>query len=87
MSENRRVVITGLGLISPIGIGAEASWTAAVAGKVGIGPITQFDASTYPVRIAGEVKDFDPATVHRCQRNKEDGPFYPPGHGRFDDGP
>ena len=61
MSEYRRVVITGLGLISPLGIGAEASWTAAVAGKVGIGPITQFDASTYPVRIAGEVKDFDPA--------------------------
>lgn len=61
MSEKRRVVITGLGLISPLGIGVEASWTAAIAGKVGIGPITQFDASSYPVRIAGEVKDFDPA--------------------------
>lgn len=61
MSENRRVVITGLGLISPLGIGVEASWNGASAGKVGIGPITQFDASAYPVRIAGEVKDFDPA--------------------------
>ena len=61
MSGKRRVVITGLGLISPLGIGVEASWNAAVAGKVGIGPITQFDASTYPVRIAGEVKGFDPA--------------------------
>ncbi|HMK55647.1 MAG TPA: beta-ketoacyl-ACP synthase II [Dissulfurispiraceae bacterium] len=57
----RRVVVTGLGLISPVGIGVQASWDAAVAGKVGIGPITQFDASTFPVRIAGEVKGFDPA--------------------------
>ncbi|HMK60585.1 MAG TPA: beta-ketoacyl-ACP synthase II [Dissulfurispiraceae bacterium] len=57
----RRVVITGLGLISPIGIGVEDSWNAAVAGKVGICPITQFDASAFPVRIAGEVKGFDPA--------------------------
>jgi 3-oxoacyl-[acyl-carrier-protein] synthase II len=61
MSGKRRVVITGLGLISPLGIGVEASWNAAVTGKVGIGPITQFDASSYPVRIAGEVKDFDAA--------------------------
>ncbi len=61
MNEKRRVVITGLGMISPIGIGVEESWNAAVEGKVGIGPITQFDASTYPVRIAGEVKGFDPA--------------------------
>jgi 3-oxoacyl-[acyl-carrier-protein] synthase II len=61
MSEDRRVVITGLGMISPLGIGVDDSWSAAVAGKVGIGPITQFDASAYPVRIAGEVKGFDPA--------------------------
>ncbi len=61
MSESRRVVVTGLGLISPLGIGVDASWKAALTGKVGIGPITQFDASSYPVRIAGEVKDFDPA--------------------------
>ncbi|MGO9378457.1 MAG: beta-ketoacyl-ACP synthase II [Dissulfurispiraceae bacterium] len=61
MSQDRRVVITGLGLVSPLGIGVEASWKAAAAGTVGIGPITQFDASAYPVRIAGEVKDFDPA--------------------------
>lgn len=61
MGEKKRVVVTGLGLVSPLGIGVEASWNAAVAGKVGIGPITQFDASTYPVQIAGEVKDFDAA--------------------------
>ena len=56
----RRVVVTGLGLVSPVGIGVEESWSALVAGKSGIGPITLFDASTFPTRIAGEVKDFDP---------------------------
>jgi 3-oxoacyl-[acyl-carrier-protein] synthase II len=58
--SRRRVVITGLGLISPVGIGVEPSWQALVAGRSGIGPITLFDASTYPTRIAGEVKGFEP---------------------------
>jgi len=58
--SRRRVVVTGVGLISPVGIGAEASWQALVAGKSGIGPITLFDASTFPTRIAGEVKGFEP---------------------------
>jgi len=57
----RRVVVTGLGLVSPVGIGVEESWSALVAGKSGAGPITLFDASTFPTRIAAEVKDFDPA--------------------------
>ena len=57
----RRVVVTGLGLVTPLGIGNEATWQAAIAGKSGIGPITRFDASQLPCRIAGEVKDFDPA--------------------------
>jgi 3-oxoacyl-[acyl-carrier-protein] synthase II len=56
----RRVVVTGLGLVSPVGIGTDPSWDALVAGKSGIGPITLFDASTFPTRIAGEVKNFDP---------------------------
>jgi len=59
--SRRRVVVTGLGLISPVGIGVDESWNALVAGKSGIGPITLFDASTFPTRIAGEVKGFDPA--------------------------
>jgi 3-oxoacyl-[acyl-carrier-protein] synthase II len=59
--SRRRVVITGLGLVSPVGVGVEASWSALVAGKSGIGPITLFDASTFPTRIAGEVKGFDPS--------------------------
>jgi 3-oxoacyl-[acyl-carrier-protein] synthase II len=59
--SRRRVVVTGLGLVSPVGIGVEESWSALVAGKSGIGPITLFDASTFPTRIAGEVKGFEPA--------------------------
>ena len=56
----RRVVVTGVGLVSPVGTGAAASWQALCAGKSGIGPITRYDASTQGVRIAAEVKDFQP---------------------------
>lgn len=55
-----RVVITGLGLITPIGIGKEQFWTNLTQGKSGIGPITRFDASGLSTQIAGEVKNFDP---------------------------
>ena len=57
----RRVVVTGLGLVTPLGIGNDATWQAAIAGRSGVGPITRFDASQLPCRIAGEVKNFDPA--------------------------
>ena len=57
----RRVVITGLGVVTPLGIGVDNTWQAVLAGKSGIGPITRFDASGYACRIAAEVKDFDPA--------------------------
>ena len=57
---SRRVVVTGVGLISSVGIGTEANWTALCAGQSGIGPITHFDASQFAARIAGEVKGFDP---------------------------
>jgi 3-oxoacyl-[acyl-carrier-protein] synthase II len=53
-------VITGVGLISPVGIGTNANWDALRAGRSGIGPITHFDASQHSVRIAGEVQGFDP---------------------------
>lgn len=56
----RRVVITGLGLVSPVGIGVEENWSNLVAGKSGIGPITLFDASGCASQIAGEVKNFRP---------------------------
>jgi len=57
----RRVVVTGIGVITPVGIGKEAMWDALARGVSGIGPITRFDASDYPTRFAGEVRDFDPA--------------------------
>ncbi|KYH32484.1 beta-ketoacyl-ACP synthase II [Neomoorella mulderi] len=56
----KRVVITGLGAISPVGTGKDKFWQALVAGQPGIGPITRFDAGEMAVRFAGEVKDFDP---------------------------
>jgi len=56
--SRRRVVVTGMGIVSPVGIGVEECWKNIVAGKSGIGPITHFDASTFPSRIAGEVKGF-----------------------------
>lgn len=55
----KRVVITGLGVISPVGNGKDVFWESLVSGKSGIGPITHFDATEYTTRIAGEVKDFD----------------------------
>jgi len=57
---SRRVVVTGVGLVSPLGIGTQANWDALCAGCSGIGPITHFDASQFSARIAGEVKNFDP---------------------------
>jgi 3-oxoacyl-[acyl-carrier-protein] synthase II len=56
----RRVVVTGVGLVSPLAIGTQANWEAILAGKSGIGPITRFDPSQYSARIAGEVQGFDP---------------------------
>ena len=57
----KRVVVTGMGAITPVGIGKDAYWQALIAGKSGIGPITRFDASEYSTQIAGEVNDFDPS--------------------------
>ena len=56
----KRVVVTGLGLVTPVGIGVQESWAALCQGKSGIGPITRFDAGGYKTRIAGEVKGFNP---------------------------
>ncbi|HEX7810067.1 MAG TPA: beta-ketoacyl-ACP synthase II [Thermoanaerobaculia bacterium] len=58
--SKRRVVVTGLGMISPLGIGNEATWQGLVEGRSGIGRITKFDASAYTSQIAGEVRGFDP---------------------------
>ncbi|MBN2683731.1 MAG: beta-ketoacyl-[acyl-carrier-protein] synthase family protein [Pontiellaceae bacterium] len=58
-SESDRVVVTGMGIVSPCGIGLEPFWDSLINCKSGIGPITRFDASDFPVKIAGEVKNFD----------------------------
>lgn len=60
MGDRNRVVVTGMGVLAPNGTGLKEFWRSLVAGESGIGPITHFDASEHPSRIAGEVKDFDP---------------------------
>src|SRR5262249_33176046 len=65
---SRRVVVTGVGLISSVGIGTEETWNAIKAGVSGIGPIKAFDAARFNCRIAGEVNGFDP---HRFIEKKE----------------
>jgi 3-oxoacyl-[acyl-carrier-protein] synthase II len=60
MNERRRVVVTGMGAMTPLGLTMEETWEGLLAGRSGVGPITQFDASDLPVRIAGELKGFDP---------------------------
>src|SRR5262245_10842442 len=57
----RRVVVTGMGVVSPLGIGIEAFWQGLLQGRSGVRRITRFDPSPYPSQIAGEVPDFDPA--------------------------
>ncbi|MEO7254618.1 MAG: beta-ketoacyl synthase N-terminal-like domain-containing protein, partial [Casimicrobium sp.] len=59
--RQRRVVVTGLGIVSPVGIGVAAAWDSITNGRSGIGPITRFDSAPFNTHIAGEVKGFDPA--------------------------
>ncbi|AXA83773.1 beta-ketoacyl-[acyl-carrier-protein] synthase II [Lysobacter oculi] len=73
--SKRRVVITGLGILSPLGNDLESNWAAIKAGRSGIGPITHFDASAYPTRIAGEVRGFDPAAFIGAKEVKKMDPF------------
>ncbi len=72
---SRRVVVTGVGLLSPLGIGTEASWEGLRCGRSGIAPITQFDAAAFSCRIAGEVKGFDPANYIEKKEIKKMGRF------------
>jgi 3-oxoacyl-[acyl-carrier-protein] synthase II len=69
------VVVTGVGLVTPLGIGTEATWEAIRAGKSGIGPITQFDPTAFSCRIAGEVKGFDPSNYIEKKEIKKMGRF------------
>ncbi len=72
---SRRVVVTGIGLLSSVGSGAEDCWQALREGRSGIGPITQFDASAFTCRIAGEVKNFDPNLWIEKKEQKKMGRF------------
>ena len=71
----RRVVVTGIGLISSVGTGTEEVWSALLHGENGVGPITQFDAAAYAARIAGEVKNFDPLAYVDKKELKKMGRF------------
>ncbi len=73
--NKRRVVITGLGIVSPVGNDVATAWRNVVAGASGIGPITHFDPSTFPTRIAGEVREFDPARFVASKDVKKMDPF------------
>ena len=66
-----RVVITGIGIVSPVGIGRQDSWQALLAGKSGAGPITLFDASAFRCRIAAEVKGWDGTRFFEKKKLKE----------------
>ena len=68
--SKRRVVVTGLGIVSPVGNALATSWDGIVNGRSGIGPITHFDATRFTTRIAGEVHDFDPPAGWRRRTSR-----------------
>ncbi|MDH3980810.1 MAG: beta-ketoacyl-ACP synthase II [Gammaproteobacteria bacterium] len=73
--SKRRVVVTGLGILSPVGNSVTAAWDNILAGKSGIGPITHFDATDFPVRFGGEVRDFDVADYIKGKEARRMGAF------------
>jgi 3-oxoacyl-[acyl-carrier-protein] synthase II len=73
--QQRRVVVTGVGLVSPVGVGTEATWKALLQGESGIGPISLFDPTGFSCRIAGEVKDFSPENFIERKEIKKMGRF------------
>ena len=75
MNRRRRVVVTGLGVVAPIGIEKEAFWQRLIAGESGIRPISLFDASPYPCQIAGEIESSHPESFMRPARVKHRGRF------------
>src|SRR3990172_7236622 len=67
LEHMRRVVVSGIGLVTPVGSGRQTFWEALLAGRSGIGPVTSFDTSEFPVHIGAEVKDFAPEPYVRRQ--------------------
>ena len=72
---DRRVVVTGVGLLTPLGTGVEKNWEALMAGRSGIGLIERFDVADFPVRIAGEIRDFNPEDWIEKKEIKKMDPF------------
>jgi 3-oxoacyl-[acyl-carrier-protein] synthase II len=75
MKRSRRVVVTGIGVVSPIGIGKDAFWQSLIAGKSGVDYVRAFDASRYPCKVAGEVHDFRPSELLSHRRTRIMGRF------------
>jgi len=75
MSMPRRVVVTGIGAVTPLGTGAEKAWQRLLNGESGVGPITKFDTSAFSVRIAAELKDFDAQDFMEKKRVRRTDPF------------
>jgi 3-oxoacyl-[acyl-carrier-protein] synthase II len=73
--SKRRVVVTGLGIISPVGNSVETAWSAVVDGRSGIGPITHFDVSQFTTRFAGSIRDFDASTYMSAKEVRKTDPF------------
>ena len=79
---NRRVVVTGVGLVCGCGIGTDEVWRNLLAGKSGIGRVTHFDVTAFDCQIAGEVKNFDPLNWIEKKELKKMAPVHPDGAGR-----
>lgn len=82
----RRVVVTGLGVVSPVGIGVDLFWKAILSGTSGIGRITIYDPTGHGCQIAAEVKDFDPLRWIEKKRNPKNGCLRPIRDGSRNDG-
>src|SRR5690606_41251092 len=70
MSDRRRVVVTGMGAITPVGLDVTATWKSVTSGVSGVGPITFFDAADYRTQIAAEVSDWDPSAHFDAQQRR-----------------
>ena len=75
--SRRRVVVTGLGIVSPVGSTVAKAWDGIVNGRSGIGPITRLDVSAFPARIGGEVRDFDAEEYMSTKDVRKFDPFVP----------
>lgn len=61
--EKRRVVVTGIGAVTPLGLDASSSWEGAISGKSGVGMLTRLDAEAFPMKVAAEINDFELLTI------------------------